>query len=103
MEFWEIGNPLPYEKRKLQPGHPWRLRPEKMPKQKPNKLIYAWLLDCSEDTESREHYFTESMVLLKGYVDINPAETDLQIRSKMTALFTRNFPGIIDTDYEYVK
>lgn len=94
-----------YGKRKShsQPGHPWRLRPEKMPKQKPDKLIYAWLLDCSEDTKSKEHYFTESMVLLKGYVNINPAETDLQIRSKITALFTTKFPAIVDTDYEYVK
>ena len=37
-----------YGKRKTQPGHVWRLQPEKMPKQKPDKLIYAWLLHCPE-------------------------------------------------------
>ena len=41
--------------------------------------------------------------MLKGYVNINPAETDLQIRSKLTALFTKKFPAITAADYEYVK
>ena len=95
-------------KRKAQAGHPWRLKAAKKnqtsKKVKPDKSVYVWLLDCPDEVgHAGEYYFSDSMIVLKGYVSLNPNENSFEIKAKITNLFQTKFPNVTPDDFQYVK
>ena len=95
-------------KRKAQTGHPWRLKAAKKnqttKKAKPDKSVYVWLLDCPDEVgHAGEYYFSDSMIVLKGYVSLNPNENSFEIKAKITNLFQTKFPNVTADDFQYVK
>ena len=85
-------------KRKSQPSHPWRLKAASKRKAVDGKCIYVWLLDFSIEDSGNDYVLDDSMVILKGFVTLNPSDSP-----KMTSLFQTKFPHIESFQYDFVK
>ena len=97
--------PLPV-KRKSHPNHPWRYQSskKKMPKCKPAKAIYCWLLDLPlEEDPDNEYSFEDEMVLVKSYAMLSPDQSTLGIKETIAESFSVKIPGIEAGDFEFVK
>ncbi len=77
-------------KRKAQPGHPWRFKPQKTAKKVETKSgggksIYVWLLCATDDDVDVDEYILEDdMVVLKGSVTLEQKDTFAEIKEKIT-------------------
>ncbi len=90
-------------KRKSQPSHPWRLKAAPKRKAVEGKSIYVWLLDYPIDDSGSDYVLDDAMVLLKGFVTLNPNDTPKDIKQKITSLFQTKFPHIESFQYDFVK
>ena len=96
-------------KRSHQTGHRPRLKATKIPKMttlpklKPDKSVYVWLLDTPISDDLDEYLFDDNLVLLKGYVSLNPDDSCEQIKESITDLFRTKYKLLSADDFEYVK
>lgn len=98
------------------PGHPYRYssksRTTKKDVEKPHKSVNVWLLDVFiEDDDGKcpfekcdDILFDEDMVIMKGYVMMNPLERDeFPIKMILCDLFQQRFTNIGPDDFGYLK
>ena len=90
-------------KRKSQPGHPWRLKAAAKRKAVEGKSIYVWLLDYPINDSGCDYVLDNAMVILKGFVTLNPNDTPKDIKQKITSLLQTKFPHIESFQYDFVK
>ena len=90
-------------KRKSQPSHPWRLKAAPKRKAVDGKCIYVWLLDFPIEDSGNDYVLDDSMVILKGFVTLNPNDCSKDLKQKITSLFQTKFPHIESFQYDFVK
>ena len=91
-------------------GHPWRLSPNtttQRGKQKAVKIveksIYVILLNYPDSDDEETYGFSESMVLVKGYVKIKSTDDYIVIKDKLAQLFKERYPNLDFDSFEYLK
>ena len=66
-----------------------------LPKLKPDKSVYVWLLDPPISNDLDEYLFDDNLVLLKGYVSLNPDDYCDQIKESMRTSLYFNLSSIV--------